>query len=551
MVTVYKFFFNFSTQVIFIFFEAYRLALTVLSPLAARGPSDGLWPGSRAGYAVFKKNYCFRKTVAPGRAHSLNRPLKLHSNSSTTRGRSFRKAGATKIKVRQKSILVSPPFFCYILAAMVISSIDLKDGHVVQLKNGKDLVLERDDADALIKEFDRYGEVAIIDLDAALGNLNEKGATKNTELLKSLLRKGNVRVGGGIRDVKKARELISLGAEKVIIGSAAWNSKRESENDPILNESFLNELCQAIGRQRIIISVDAIHGNIAVKGWTETSGIPLVKGAKEAEKYCSELLFTCVEKEGCMQGTDMALVEELRSSVKCRLVVAGGVSSVQEIASLEKMGCDVQLGMALYTGKVSLKDAFISCLNFEKTGGMIPVIAQSSHGQVMMMGYANKEAFEKTFQTSKLTFFSRTRNALWTKGETSGHFLTVTKMRVDCDRDTVLATVIPNGGACHTGSWTCFTQEADEASSLERLYDTISERFANPKPGSYTATLNDKRVREKIMEEAEELTDDAEKKEDFIWEAADLLYFVSVLLYKEGVTWQDVYDELDKRHKAK
>ncbi|MDY4903086.1 MAG: bifunctional phosphoribosyl-AMP cyclohydrolase/phosphoribosyl-ATP diphosphatase HisIE [Treponema sp.] len=434
---------------------------------------------------------------------------------------------------------------------MVIASIDMKDGHVVQLKNGKDLMLQRDDADALINDFNKYGEVAVIDLDAAMGNTNEKGNTPNTELLKSLLRKGNVRVGGGIRSVKKARELISLGAEKVIIGSAAWNSNRQNESDPILNVEFLEELTKAIGRQRIIISVDAINGKIAVKGWKETVNISLIEGAKEAEKYASELLFTCVEKEGCMEGTDMEQVKALRSAVKCRVVAAGGVNSLEQITELEKLGCDVQLGMALYTGVVNLKDAFISCLNFEKVDGMIPVIAQSVNGEVLMMGYSNREAFEKTFETGKLTFFSRTRNVLWTKGETSGHFLQVVKLRADCDRDTVLATVIPHGGACHTGSWTCFGSQPDERSTLERLYAVISERFANPRPGSYTATLNDKRVREKVMEEAEELTDDAETKEDVIWEAADLLYFVSVLMYKEGVSWQDVYNELDRRHKEK
>ena len=167
-----------------------------------------------------------------------------------------------------------------------------------------------------------------------------------------------------------------------------------------------------------------------------------------------------------------------------------------------------------------------------------------------MMGYANREALEKTFETGKLTFFSRSRNTLWTKGETSGHFLDVVKLRADCDRDTILATVKPNGGACHTGSWTCFTSAPDEKSTLERLYATISERFANPKPGSYTATLDNKRVREKVEEEAEEICE-ADGKDEVIWEAADLLYFVSVLMYKEGVNWQDVYNELDKRHKEK
>jgi phosphoribosyl-ATP pyrophosphohydrolase/phosphoribosyl-AMP cyclohydrolase len=113
---------------------------------------------------------------------------------------------------------------------MVIASIDLKDGHVVQLKNGKTLMLQRDDADALIADFNMYGEVAVIDLDAALGNRDEKGNTVNTPLLKSLLRKGNVRTGGGIRDVKRAKELVMLGAEKVIIGSAAWKKDPDRAN---------------------------------------------------------------------------------------------------------------------------------------------------------------------------------------------------------------------------------------------------------------------------------------------------------------------------------
>ena len=431
---------------------------------------------------------------------------------------------------------------------MVISSIDLKNGHVVQLKNGKDLMLERDDADSLIRQFDTYGEVAVIDLDAALGNVDAKGNTVNTPLLKSLLRHGNVRTGGGIRTVKRARELVSLGAEKVIIGSAAWKSAPVA-GESVLNEDFLNELAAAIGKDRIIISVDAINGKIAVKGWTETVDIPLIEGAKQAEKFCSELLFTCVEKEGCMQGTNMDYAKQLREAVKCRVVVAGGVSSVEEIAALEHLHCDVQLGMALYTNKVNLTDAFVACLDFEKTP-LIPVIAQSVNGDVLMQGFANADAVRKTFECGKLTFWSRSRNELWTKCETSGNFLDVVRLRADCDRDSILATVLPTGPACHTGSWTCYGTDPGEKSSMGRLYNIIADRFANPKPGSYTATLDAKRVREKVEEEAEELCE-ADTRDEVIWEAADLLYFVNVLMYKEGVSWKDVYDELDRRHKEK
>ncbi len=167
-----------------------------------------------------------------------------------------------------------------------------------------------------------------------------------------------------------------------------------------------------------------------------------------------------------------------------------------------------------------------------------------------MQGFANKDAVRKSFEGGKLTFWSRSRNELWTKGETSGNFLEVVRMRADCDRDSILATVLPTGPACHTGSWTCYTTDPGEKSSMGRLYNIIADRFANPKPGSYTATLDAKRVREKVEEEAEELCE-ADGRDEVIWEAADLIYFVNVLMYKEGVTWKDVYDELDKRHKEK
>lgn len=428
---------------------------------------------------------------------------------------------------------------------MVISSIDLKGGKVVQLKNGQDLVLERDDPLGLIEEFDRYGEVAVIDLDAALGNVTAKGTTANTEILKSLLRRGNVRVGGGIRDVRRAKELVSLGAEKVIVGSAAFSAK--SAGGSVLNTAFLDELASAIGRQRVIISVDSRDGVIAVKGWTQSAGIPLLEGARAAERYASELLFTCVEREGCMGGTDMELVRRLREAVSCRLVVAGGVSSLDEVVELERLGCDVQLGMALYTGTVSLKDCFVGCLDWRKAD-LVPVIAQSVSGQVLMMGHANREALARTFDTGRLTFWSRSRNRLWTKGETSGNFLELVRLRADCDRDTVLATVVPQGPVCHTGGWTCFSSECAEASTLERLQRVISSRLASPTPGSYTATLDAERVREKLLEEAEELCE-ADGHDEAVWECADLLYFVSVLMCRENVTWRQVLDELDRRHK--
>ncbi|MCL2759342.1 MAG: HisA/HisF-related TIM barrel protein, partial [Treponema sp.] len=396
---------------------------------------------------------------------------------------------------------------------MVIASIDLQNGKVVQLKQGDELVLQRDNALELAAEFDRYGEIAVIDLDAAMG----KGS--NLEIIKPLLRKAECRVGGGIRTPAQAKELVSLGARKIIVGSSAFRI----DGRFAVNVPFLEEMSKTIGRQRLIVAVDARAGEIVVDGWKTPTGLNLLQTAKAVEPYAGELLFTCVEREGMMSGTDLALAQMLRETVSCQITVAGGVSTLNEIEEIAALGCDVQLGMAIYTGKINLTDAFISSLNWNKgqpselnsiaaiPGApvfiahrlLLPVIVQSSDGQVMMTGFADKEALGETFKRGNVCFHSRTRKKLWMKGENSGNVLKLLRLRADCDRDAILAIAEPQGPVCHTGAWSCF--ETNKEYTLELLQEIITERFKNPAPGSYTATLDDELVREKIMEEAQEL----------------------------------------------
>ena len=434
---------------------------------------------------------------------------------------------------------------------MVIASIDVQNGKVVQLRQGAEPVLERDNAAALAEQFDRFGEVAVIDLDAAMGKGN------NTELIKSLLRKAECRVGGGIRTVPQAKELISLGARKIIIGSLAFRDPSKkgagiADGEFALNKTFLEALAEKIGRERIIIAIDSKETEpgayeITVDGWKTPTGLPLVETAAEAGSYVSELLFTCVDREGTMSGIDFYPVKQLCSIIgeKCRITAAGGVSTLEEIETLAKMGCDVQLGMALYTGKINLADAFISSLNWKKTGALLPVIAQVADGQVLMTGFADREAITESFKRGNLCFYSRSRNKLWMKGETSGNTLKLIRLRADCDRDALLATVEPAGPVCHTGAWSCF--DVNRRFSWEYLQSVIAGRFRNPVPGSYTATLDDELVREKIMEEAEELCT-AKTHDEKVWEAADLLYFATALITREGVTVAEVLGELERRH---
>ena len=440
---------------------------------------------------------------------------------------------------------------------MVIASIDIQNGKVVQLKQGAELVLQRDNAEELVEEFDRYGEVAVIDLDAALGNGN------NSEMIKGLLRRAECRVGGGIRTPEQAKELVSFGAKKVIVGSSAFRDPAKkgagiAGGEFAVNLPLLEAFVKKIGKERLIVAVDARDGEIVVDGWKTPTGLNLIDAAKIVEPFASELLFTCVEREGTLSGINNEPVKKLREAVSCGITVAGGVSTLDEIEELAALGCDVQLGMALYTGKITLADAFVHSLNWEKAnksgmgngdrgsdGALLPVIAQSHDGQVLMTGYTNREALYETFKREKLCFHSRTRNTLWMKGESSGNTLALIRLRADCDRDAILATVEPAGPVCHTGAWSCFS--TGRRFTWEYLQKIIADRFRNPVPGSYTATLDDKLVREKVMEEAEELCT-AKTREETVWEAADLLYFATALMTRTGVDVGEVLAELERRH---
>jgi len=440
---------------------------------------------------------------------------------------------------------------------MVIASIDIQNGKVVQLRQGAELVLQRENSLELAAEFDPYGEVAVIDLDAAMG----KGS--NLEMIKPLLRKAECRVGGGIKTPQQAQELVSLGARKIIVGSGAFRDSAKkgmgiAGGEFAVNIPFLEAMSKKIGRERLIVAVDARAGEIVVDGWKTPTGLDLVEAAKAVEPFAGELLFTCVEREGTMTGIDLAPARKLREAVSCQITAAGGVSTLGEIEEMAAIGCDVQLGMALYTGKISLADAFIASLNWKKgeslnsgsplptPHSLLPIIVQSPDGQILMTGFTDREALAETFKRGNVCFHSRTRNKLWMKGETSGNTLKLLRLRADCDRDALLAVAEPAGPVCHTGAWSCFAVNRNY--TLRFLQDIIRERFRNPAPGSYTATLDDELVREKIMEEAKELCE-AKAHDEIVWEAADLLYFAAVLMTRAGVTIDEILDELDRRHK--
>ncbi|MBN8650312.1 MAG: bifunctional phosphoribosyl-AMP cyclohydrolase/phosphoribosyl-ATP diphosphatase HisIE [Cytophagales bacterium] len=192
-------------------------------------------------------------------------------------------------------------------------------------------------------------------------------------------------------------------------------------------------------------------------------------------------------------------------------------------------------------------------VNFEKSNGLVPCVVQdSTTNKVLMLGYMNPEALTKTLDEKKLTFYSRSKKRLWTKGETSGNFLSLVDVHQDCDNDTLLFKVKPKGPTCHTGADTCFNDK-NQSDGLEFLEAIIQNRKTNPKAGSYTNQLLDagiNKVAQKVGEEAVELVIEAKdnNRELFLGEAADLMYHYLVLLTAKGYTLKDVITVLKSRH---
>lgn len=197
----------------------------------------------------------------------------------------------------------------------------------------------------------------------------------------------------------------------------------------------------------------------------------------------------------------------------------------------------------------------ISTLNFSKLNGLIPaIIVDSETDKILMLGFMNEQALKKTIETNKVTFFSRTKNALWTKGETSGNFLFVKDIITDCDNDSIIVYATPQGPTCHTGNYSCFGLEKNSLKFLGYLNDLIYQRKKNLPEGSYTTELfksGSDRIIQKMGEEATEVIIAAKNKSrrEIIYESADLLYHLIVMLQDNDINLSDVITELESRHK--
>ena len=409
---------------------------------------------------------------------------------------------------------------------MIVPSIDIMGGRAVQLRRGREFVLDGGDPSERLEEFSVAGEVAVVDLDAALG----RGS--NTALIRELVRRAPCRVGGGIRDLDTARRWLDAGAVQLMIGTAATP-----------------EFCGSLPRERVIAAVDAQRGEIVVEGWRKKTGIPVIERVRALAPVVGGFLFTQVEKEGEMRGFDSAAVEAVvRAAEGARVTAAGGITTPLEVAELDRVGADAQVGMALYTGKLPLGDAVAAPLAKPLPGEVWPTVVCDEAGHTLGLVWSTRESLARAVAERRGIYWSRSRAALWVKGETSGNTQQLLRVDLDCDRDALRVTVRQTGvGFCHLNRRSCWESEFD-LSDLERA---VADRMARPVAGSGTARLlaDPALLAAKLREEADELTQ-AESSQDVVRETADVFYMALVALARGGGTLAEVRAELARRHRA-
>ena len=367
---------------------------------------------------------------------------------------------------------------------MIVPSIDLAGGRTVQLVGGEEPALDAGDPRPILERFGLVGEVAVVDLDAA------RGEGSNAELVRELCRRGRVRVGGGIRGLETARAWLDAGAERIVLGTAA---------EP--------ELLRELPRERVIVALDARDGEVVTHGWRRRTGRDLFERVAALRELCGGFLVTFVEREGRLAGTDLERAARLVDVAgSARVTIAGGVTTVDEVRELDRLGADAQVGMALYTGRMDLAEAFAAPLVSDRADGLWPTVVADERGTALGLAWSDLASLREALHTRRGVYRSRKRG-LWTKGETSGATQELLAADLDCDRDALRFTVRQAGaGFCHADTRTCWGEDR----GLGRLERRLRARLADASP--VAAASNTRRLvadpallASKLREEADEL----------------------------------------------
>ena len=422
----------------------------------------------------------------------------------------------------------------------LIPCIFIAGGKVVKWVNDKTVLCE--DAVKLARYYSDHGadELLVFDLSDS-----DEDHDNSIDLMRKINRNISIPMvaGGNIKRLEDVKKILYAGAKRAMLNFSKPGSVAEVE-----------EAAKRFGKEKIAVSLNDFDA--------------LFKHQQIIEDFTSEIIFMHrLDLNSVMNVTDIPCViltdteekPELFKILKC----PGGKGLSGKYIS--------QSNMDFVTFKEECKQEGIKMTSFESImdfsqfklneQGLLPVIVQHYKTKdVLMLAYMNEEAFDKTIKTGKMTYYSRSRNALWVKGETSGHFQYVKSLTIDCDKDTLLAKVDQIGAACHTGNPTCFFQplagtddeKANPQRIFEHVYHTIVDRKQNPKEGSYTNYLFEKgidKILKKVGEEATETVIAAKNPnlEELKYEVADLLYHLMVLMVERGLSWEDITQELSDR----
>ena len=422
----------------------------------------------------------------------------------------------------------------------LIPSIFISKGKAVKWFDNDELLT--DDVVDLAKKYYEAGADELIFMDLSKADDDHEEAI---DLLKKITRAVEIPViaGGNIRRLEDVKKYLYAGAKKAVI-----NMSRTS------GITLVEEAAKRFGKEKVAVSLNDFDR--------------LFKQQSVIEAYSSLILFMHrPDLESVVNLTNVPtviLTDVMEEAEVFRILSCNGIRGISGrfVSQKEFSLCEFKdkcIGMNI---PMSTCECHVKFSEFKlNSEGLLPVIVQDyKTGKVLMLAYMNEEAFENTIKTDRMTYFSRSRNALWVKGETSGHYQYVKSLTIDCDKDTMLAKVEQIGPACHTGNTSCFFQpvvgqEYDSANPLrvfEDVYATILDRKANPKEGSYTNYLFDKgidKILKKIGEEATELVIAAKNPnpEEIKYELSDLLYHAMVLMVERGVTWEDIVNELANR----
>ena len=424
----------------------------------------------------------------------------------------------------------------------LFANIFLKNGKAVKSRQDLSLHFEGD-AVELAQYFEANGADALLIFDLSsedhehernLGVIREIGRAVNLPMMGA----------GNMKRVEDVKKILYAGCT-----SAVLNMSKES------NRQMLEEVSKRFGKDKIAVCY---------------------KGTAHLEEYLQK-----IQEYACsilLMGDHLHLYEAVRSISYHVIPILSSMEFDKTLALLREenvvgiSGSNVaDTALSLYQFRERLIENGISLMGTEcsvawselklNSDGLIPVVVQDyKNNEVLMVAYMNEEAFNKTLSSGRMTYWSRSRQEIWIKGETSGHYQTLKRLSIDCDNDTLLAKVIQQGAACHTGNRTCFYRDVmkkdggvkSATAVFEDVYQIILDRKMHPKEGSYTNYLFDKgidKILKKLGEEATEIVIAAKNPdpEEIKYEAADFLYHLMVLMAERSVTWEDITEELSKR----